>query len=150
MRYINVQPHSSACGPVAVLNVLKWLGKKVSYRKQLNKFRKIGWDMSKGTSPKLMSSMLKSYGIKYKVHSDIKYADLFTILDKKRSFIILYKWIMPEVEGEFHYGFVWGYTPQHFKAPNATCAKFRCILEELFTYNRKFIRKTPIVWEILS
>jgi len=93
MRYINLQPHATTCGPIAVMNLLKDLGMKISYKKYIELFYTLGCgkrDM--GTSPHDLANMLKLFGIKYKYSIKNNVRDVERKLKSGKVLIMSYRW----------------------------------------------------------
>ena len=64
-RYINKQQHKASCAPVAILNAIKFKGNKISYRKSLKTFSRLGYGSS-GTSISATRDMLVHFEVEHK------------------------------------------------------------------------------------
>lgn len=146
-RYITKQRHSASCGPVAVINILKWLGRHATYDSHLKKFLKLGWDVKDGMQFNKFSKSLKHFKIKYKRHIQPSMREVIQMLDRGHAIVVLYKWFYRGRSGA-HYAAIFGYDDIHFSAKNAECAKYRFILGEFFRSAKRHSHIYPVVWEI--
>ena len=113
-RYINKQQHATSCGPVAVLNALKWLGRKVSYREMFPFFEELGYDPDWGQTHWWFSRSLSAFKIKYKRFSNITVSDMERELDRGNTIILNYAWD----PNNRHYFFITGHTDKKFTVWN--------------------------------
>ena len=155
MRFINKQQHTTSCGPVAVINAIKWLGISIPYRKYINMFKMLYWSTGgqRGQYPKYISSGLKLFGVKYKklYHPTIK--DIEEAIDRGSGVILQYKWYHKGNIGG-HYVFIDHHTPTRFRAYNArkdgTPVEDKKYLKKWMTRSKKEGSYRPQMWEILS
>jgi len=151
-RYIEKQPHKASCGPVAVINALKWLGKPATYRTHLKKCKKLGYPTNPaGTSRRLLSRFLRYFKIKYKRVTRPTLNDITKELDKGNAIILLYR-TYSESGSWGHYTFINGYNDWGFKSKNALVPKFRPIIADFFRWSKRAKtdgwNKVPTMWVI--
>jgi len=158
-RFITEQQHASSCGPVAIINALKWLGYSVSYREELPTFTKLGYD--DGTNCYDLRRMLNAYQIKYKLYKQSSIKKLEQILNRGNTAIVCYDWVGPEDRGG-HYIFIDSDLKHSFGAYNyqigiETGALRKDTLDAYFYTTKKRFRNAktsskwkPAVWEIIK
>jgi hypothetical protein len=155
-RFINQQQHSTSCGPVALLNVRKWLGlKHTAYRENLYHFEQWGYDED-GMWAKDLSRALRAMKIKYRRTSHASIDVLQDILRRGNAAIVCYA---HHRDGEEygHYVFVDKETPRTFRAWNWT-SKLKSpymskrLLSRWFRFSKFYSKRNesrhPIIWEI--
>ena len=162
-RYITEQQHQTSCGPVSVMNALKWLGYSASYRENIQDFKEFGWSNASGMWPHQMHKALKSYGIKYKLHKKPTLALMKKIVNSGNALIFEYDWVdYTETGGHFIFidyynsigrgffnaynykqGFETGMLGQIYVAACLTASK-------MVRKNAKKGRKCAYVWEIIK
>jgi len=118
MRYINKQKHDTSCSVITVMNVLKWLGAKISYDKYLGLFESLGWDRDVGTDHQDADDMLSFFGIDYNVTYKCSVENIEEVLDKGRSVELSYVRINSNYNGG-HSIFIERHTPNYFIAYNS-------------------------------
>jgi hypothetical protein len=68
MRYIEKQPEYNTCGPVAVMNALKWLRQPINYKQYISIFKDFCHeDVFDGTWKCDLINYLKLFKIRYKL-----------------------------------------------------------------------------------
>ena len=129
VRYIEKQRHRMGCGPVAVINALKWYGlHRASYNSLVRPLKKVDVNTS-GTYSKDISRALRHFGVRY---DQTSYPTLRTIteaLNRGNSVIFNYKYFLSEKVGSFkrgtlvgHIAFVDGHDKGKLRIHNA-CQK---------------------------
>ena len=115
IRYVR-QRQRSTCGPIAVLNALKWLGRPVTEKKDLPRLKKwcywrrrqmiggvkVGGTRNKGIENCLGRYKKVSFGYIYRPSKNT----IDHILSKGNAFIMMYK----KKDGGWHYIFCYGKT----------------------------------------
>ncbi len=155
-KYINKQQHSYSCGPVAILNVRKWLGcKHTGYRKNIGHFRSFGYS-GDGMWPRYLSITLNKMKIKYKRKNNATMTDIEKALDKGCSVVLNYAW--HNREDGAHYAFIDKHTVKSVRAWNwsdihKTPYLSKKQLRKWFRYSNKYYNKRwnevkPIIWVI--
>ena len=128
MRYINYQPDATSCGPVALVNLSKWLDRGGTL-KTVQEFKKNGfYDPHDGVPPEDWEKQLKNCGIKYKKRLKVTIQDIEKELDKGRAVILSYIWYngygkYRTTESWGHYTFIDGHTKCYFNAKNNTSSR---------------------------
>ena len=89
MRYITRQPHNMSCGPVAVINALKWLGYSATYRDHINSFE---WSYKNGIRHSKITKSLREYGVKFKIKENPTVSNIEKALDNGRSVMLSWCW----------------------------------------------------------
>jgi hypothetical protein len=161
-KFINKQQHSYTCGPVAVLNALKWLGygKTTSYRETLLWFYQFGLCSEIGMKPKQLSKSLKALKIPYKRKSYASIQDIEKALDDGKTVVANYMWYYRGRCGK-HYVFIDRHTDKSFRAWNYTSTGTapwltKKKLAQWFRCNKRFLNKQepeerkPVIWVIDS
>ena len=158
-RFITKQQHNDTCGPVAIINALKWLGYSAVYRDMVEDFRKLGCD--EGTSCYDLRRMLNAYGVKYKLHKRSSVKDIERILDRGNAAIVGYDWVHEESRSG-HYIFIDFHLEKWFNAYNyksgfETGMLRKDTLDAYFYATRKYRKDAknsqkwmPVVWEIIG
>lgn len=125
MRYINKQSYPTCCGPVAVLNALKWLGNSVSWRKYEDIFPFLGWQKyckeDKGCNLHSIHKMLRFFEVNYRYIPHTKHVIIWDIereLDKGNGVILNYRWYNKNGNEGNHYVFIDQHTPTRFRSKN--------------------------------
>ena len=152
MRYIRHQPHGMSCGPVAVLNALKWLGYSASYRDHIFNFE---WDFKNGTRHNSITQSLREYGVKFKIKSNPTAADIERILDNGRSVVLSWAWYEGGRSAR-HCIFIDGHTLTIFLSKNTWSNKStkkdlmpKKTLNKYFRIGKRHDVK-PKIWEIIK
>lgn len=150
MRYVNIQPHKSSCGPVAIINALKWLGCSTSYRKMLPFFN---WNTEEGMHFDEMTQDLRKLGLRFKVVDYPTIKDMERELDKGRALVYAYYWF-EKFERSGHYVFVDRHTPKMFSVKNnSDVGRAFLSKSKVTTYARKCALiggVYPKMWVIIS
>ncbi len=153
MRYINKQPDGYSCGPVAVMNAIKWLGGKMSFKKDRDIFTGFGCDKD-GTNRLELTESLKAFNIKHKYYKTTTIKDIERCLARGSSVILLYK-LYVERGSWGHCVFIDKDNDWWFKSYNFTkegiyvAPKF--LLGQWFRSSRRWSNKKfkyPVMWEI--
>lgn len=117
--------HPTACGPVAVLNALKWLGCNVSWNEYQDIFPFLGWQKffkeDNGTCISGIKKMLKFFNIKHQhisYNNKVKIKDLEKTLDAGHAIILNYRWYNKDGTSGGHYVFIDRHTPTRFMSKN--------------------------------
>ena len=151
-KYIEKQPHKTTCGPVAVMNTLKFIGKKrVSYRKYLKKFTKLGFPNKKGgTDLSLMRKFLKFFKIKNKYIRKPTIKQLEKELDKGNAIILAYYYYVSDGTSGGHYTFIDGYDLIRLFMHNGNdiYISFKYILNGFFRSSKRWSNDFPSAWII--
>jgi len=146
LKYINIQQEPYSCGPVAIINTMKYLGQPVIYRKEMKKFKNIKeYDPNKGILPYNFSKILNKKGIKYKRHNISTVTELENILDKGNSLILNFCW---DYQSR-HYAFIIGHTPLKMKSYNIQYDYYSKTELRINLKNSNRRNETTIAWEIL-
>ncbi len=111
-RYINKQPHLTTCGPIAIINCLKYLGEPATYQDWPHIYE---WVYEHGLKNDAMSRILKTFGIKYK---RIKKPTLKEIVNSCKEFTLILNYRHQDTENG-HYVFVHGQSRRIFFAENS-------------------------------
>lgn len=149
-----------SCGPVAILNVRKWLGKKhTAYRENLHHFESMGFCYETGMEPRSLSKTLNKMKIKYKRKSLAAIEDIEEAIDNDNLVILQFAWYCKKdgFHGA-HYVVIDKHTDKSFKAWNYSweikgpwIKKSEFKKDFLYTrryYNRMYDRTSPIIWII--
>lgn len=159
MRYITQQQHDKSCGPIAIMNALKWLGESVSYRKDLELFKQIGYTINSGWYRHELRRGLNYFNIKHKLHKAPTLTAMKQILKKGNSIIMEHDWVLEDTTGG-HYIFIDGYEDSFFKAYNTLTLKSESgkisdiyvkqafYMSKLISKNYTVGRKSVDIWEI--
>lgn len=150
---INKQQHTTSCGPVAVMNTIKWLGGSLPYRGYIDMFKTLYWNTGgqSGQYPKYISSGLKLFDIKYKrtFHPVVK--NIEDALDRGNGVILLYKWYIKGRSGG-HYVFIDKHTPKYFRAYNSRLSgipvESKDRFRSWFRSSKRHGEYRPQMWEI--
>lgn len=106
-KYINKQQHKLSCGPVAILNAIKWLRwKGISYREMFPLFYGLGFNHEHGQTNWWFSRALNLLNIKHKFKQNITMTDIENALDAGHAVVVNYAWSL----NCRHYFFVTGHT----------------------------------------
>jgi len=107
MRYIDQQKHEFTCGPVAIINALRWWGVKADYDNFLLQLEPGECTERFGMKWKTLSKVLKRNGFKVKQVYNPTMRELDAFLADGLSIILNYSYIDPE-DGmlEKHYVFI--------------------------------------------
>ena len=150
MKYINVQKHNTSCGPIAIMNTIKWLGGSISYD-YIDMFRAFSWSQENGTDALSLSNTLKSFNIKYNLTSHPTVKDIEKVLKRGNACILLYVWYFEGKSGA-HYVFIDEDSGDYFRAMNFTCDGWniapKFVLGKWFRSSKRWGDYRPIVWEI--
>ena len=118
MRYVNKQQHKASCGPVAVINALKWLGCSVNYRDSLDIFKVLGYhENGGGTWKSGVINMLRFFKIRFEFKDRIKVRDIEKAIDDGYSVVLSYRWYENNKYGN-HLVFIDKYTDKLIKSKN--------------------------------
>ena len=157
-RFINKQQHATSCGPVAILNVRKWLGRKhTAYRPNLHHFEKWGYD-EEGMWPRELSRALNAMKIKYRRKSLVNIKDIEKAVSLGHSVILCYAWVGKDGSSGTHYVFIDRDTGKCFRAWNYSSSwktpyLSKVLLRKWFKHSKDRYNKTwrngnPIMWVI--
>ena len=103
------------CGPVAVLNVLKWCGEKVSYKKHIKNIKSISdYDPRCGVDPPYISFAIKQVGLSYMRIISPKIADIDRHLENNEALII--RFMYDAHRG--HYIFCYSKSTKYYRVAN--------------------------------
>jgi len=161
INYIKKQQHKLSCGPVAIMNALKWLGESVSYKKDLKLFEQIGYTIKHGWWRHELRRGLNYFNIKHKLYKQPTLQDMKNILKRGNSIILAYDWFAENSDGG-HYIFMDSYNGKYFQAYNVSkkgkekgkindmYMKQTFYMSRLDRKNNKKGRKCAEVWEIYS
>ncbi len=147
MRYINVQQHASSCGPIAIINALKYIGRTASYKSEMEYFKSIKEFDSHGMWPDALSRVLIKRSIKHKYYVIESVLDMEKILDKGNP-IILNCLITTE---KAHYIFIISHSPHIFRAYNIE--ENTSLWKKTMAWNIENLNKSKYkitAWEILK
>jgi len=130
VRYVK-QKDDTSCGPIALINTLKWLGYKVSYdfihvARYLCKWDGKNSEDGAGTTDKNLDSALKYFKIKKKRKVQPKLKEIDDHLDSGGAVIISYynTYSMPGFKIDLgHYALCIGRTSQTYMMVNDICKK---------------------------
>ena len=130
MRYINIQKHKSSCGPIAVINAIKWLGGKLSY-KYLDMFEAFGWT-KKGMDTKQMMLILDTFGVEYQVIFNPSTRFIENSLSKGNAAILMFRWFLPNKNCD-HATFVYKNHRSWLDASNTIPCGFTILPKKILT-----------------
>lgn len=116
-RYITKQPHYASCGPTAIINAMKWLGKDITYRGTIDEFKELGWDIKEGIGCYDLRRSLNHFNVKYKLHKQTTVRQMEQMLNRGSSIILAYDWMSYSSEGG-HYCFISDQLGNFFGAHN--------------------------------
>jgi hypothetical protein len=159
-RYIKQQQHSTSCGPVAVLNALKWLGYSAPYRENIDTFKSLGWNPEVGSYSGDMNKYLKHFDIKYKLHKKPTVAKMKKILKNGNAIIFAYDRVT-EYTAAGHVIFIDFHSIGYFNAYNYIGSDEIGMFNDLYAQQAIYIshqirknakkgRKGAYVWEIIK
>ena len=108
------QRDSFRCGPVAIVNVRKWLGQKVTYRDVFPLSKKMATTPHSGTAGSILEKELKQCGGKVKriIHPSVK--ELNDHIDRGGIVLLRYRWENTKDGEGYHYGVFIKRTPKYF------------------------------------
>jgi hypothetical protein len=111
---INKQRHKTSCGPVAMLNALKWKGYDDNYDDIMRFSKRHLRFKHKGMLYYTVERGLKKLGVKHKLIYKITLPRIVRELNKGRAVILRYHWS----RNHAHYVFIDGHTKHFIKAWN--------------------------------
>lgn len=124
MRYC-LQPDNYTCGPVAIINLLKWLGVRATLKGDLAPMKELTWCTSEeGSEDTFIERLAKLYssahGCTFQKRKNPSIKTVRNHLRKGGSIIWLY-----DVRGEFvaHYTFIYGWNESYYKIANGLRSK---------------------------
>lgn len=119
IRYCKQQDNFS-CGPVAIINAMKWRGMKASMDTHLGVLKKLCGTDKNGTYPDDMGRVLKKFvpGVEHIEAPPINLVDKY--LDLGKAFIISYAYVKSGGEEEGHFAMCIGRTKNHYIMVNDT------------------------------
>lgn len=121
--YLKQQDYVS-CGPIAIINAMKWRGLSASRRSHLKKIKaKCNCFGRYGTHPRDMHRVLRSYIGDAEHIEEPKIKLLNDILDLGLSTIIGYSYKRKDKKEEAHYTFCIGRTDHYYILVNDVCTK---------------------------
>lgn len=154
-RYISKQKHNGSCGPIAIMNVMKWHGYSAPYSEFINKIK---WCPQRGMYGGWMAEELQLYGFNFREVRKPNFKDIEKAIDSGNSVILMYRWFSVKKGKKRNGGhFVWirDYNDKYFVAENANrkCPRNLMKREILAKYFRVCGRHEkwgnyPIMWEI--
>lgn len=95
-KYITKQKHLNSCGPVAIMNAIKWLGGNINYT-QLDMFTSFGFDYKTGMVGEDISNTLKTLGIRHLIGFSPSVTQLKEQLKKGHGLILIFNHYTPVV-----------------------------------------------------
>lgn len=117
VKYLKQQDYVS-CGPVAIINAMKWKGIRATRESHLKKIKKECRCDRYGTYPEDMAKVLKKYipSAEHIYEPSIRLLD--NILDLGLAAIIGYSYLRNDKVEEAHYVFCIGRTEKYYKLVN--------------------------------
>jgi len=118
-KLVNVQRHFDSCGPIAIANILKLTGYKVSEKEVRDYCLGYGGyrEFRPGLHRSKMGKTLKELGIPFTKRNNVKYKDISNYLNKGKTLVLLYSWKRGERRGA-HYVVVFGETKKYWYMAN--------------------------------
>lgn len=120
MRFVK-QKDQYSCGPIAIMNALKWAGLPATYRTHFHKIRSLcKTTMSWGTTPDNMTMALLKHSkyLNFTTKSLVTLKEIEKHLDAGGAVILEY-WFKDEKDYDGHYVFIFREHGHDFMAVNA-------------------------------
>ena len=137
IRYTK-QYNTDTCGPIALINILKWSGQKVSVRKNLKSISSLcGCEKGEGTLPSMFMASLILLDFGYKKIKN-RLPDFDKVLDDGQIILVDQEEDANNEDG--HYYLVVGKTKKTFKCVNLYIGKSISIVNRKAMFN--LIRNT--------
>jgi hypothetical protein len=91
-KLVNSQPHPRACGPIALVNVIRWFGIRTSIRKVIEFTKQIhAWSPKIGMYPFQMAYALRTMRIPFRVKKHLTVQGLDRLIDSGCAVILVYQ-----------------------------------------------------------
>ena len=158
MRYVR-QRDQYSCGPIAIMNALKWAGLSATYRTHFHKIRSLcKTTMSWGTTPKNMTVTLEKYSkcLSFTTKSLVTLKEIDKHLAAGGAVILEY-WFLDDEMGYYdgHYVFVFREREHNFIIVNAidvpvTYPCSRDMLKSILSCKKYRHTGSPSAWFLIK
>lgn len=114
IRYLK-QRNANDCGPIAIINVLKTLGRDFTYRDLFTIYRKCKYNHKIGTYNHDLTIALRSLKLKFVRRIDLSLDSVPLILSQNKFLIVMIRHLPKEKNNDYHYMLIIDYNKSREK-----------------------------------